>query len=89
MMTKGGHLARTIDPSLVLVQPRKTRHFITERLLMGRKESNKQTKGDPKGHYYYPILTQIMNYFSFTFHSVRFDVCSCQKVNGFIYCLLL
>ena len=30
-------------PSLVLVQPRKTRPFITERLLMGRKESN-QTK---------------------------------------------
>ena len=29
--------------SLVLVQPRMTRPFITERLLMGRKESN-QTK---------------------------------------------
>ena len=29
------------NPSLVLVQPRKTRPFITERLLMGRKESNK------------------------------------------------
>ena len=26
--------------SLVLVQPRKTRPYITERLLMGRKESN-------------------------------------------------
>ena len=38
--------ARHINPSLVLVQPRKTRPFITERLLMGRKESyqtNKQT----------------------------------------------
>ena len=32
--------ARHINPSLVLVQPRKTRPFITERLLMGRKESN-------------------------------------------------
>ena len=30
-------------PSLVLVQPRKTRPFLTEGLLMGRKESN-QTK---------------------------------------------
>ena len=30
-------------PSLVLVEPRKTRPYITERLLMGRKESN-QTK---------------------------------------------
>ena len=34
------HLARHIDPSLVLVQPRKTHPYITERLLMGRKESN-------------------------------------------------
>ena len=35
--------ARHIYPSLVLGQPRKTYPFITERLLMGRKESN-QTK---------------------------------------------
>ena len=34
------HQARHINPSLVLVQPRKTCPFITERLLMGRKESN-------------------------------------------------
>ena len=32
--------ARHINPSLVLVQPRKTRPYVTERLLMGRKESN-------------------------------------------------
>ena len=32
--------ARHIYPSLVLVQPRKTRPCLTERLLMGRKESN-------------------------------------------------
>ena len=36
-------LSKNINPSLVLVQPRKTCPFITERLLMGRKESN-QTK---------------------------------------------
>ena len=36
-------LGNNINPSLVLVQPRKTHPFITERLLMGRKESN-QTK---------------------------------------------
>ena len=36
-------LSKNIDPSLVLVQPRTTRPYITERLLMGRKESN-QTK---------------------------------------------
>ena len=34
-------LSKNINPSLVLVQPKKTRPFITERLLMGRKESNK------------------------------------------------
>ena len=32
-------LSKNIIPSLVLVQPRKTRPFITERLLMGHKES--------------------------------------------------
>ena len=37
------HRRQCINPSLVLVQPRKTRPYITERLLMGRKESN-QTK---------------------------------------------
>ena len=35
-------LSKNIYPSLVLVQPRKIRPFITERLLMGRKESNNQ-----------------------------------------------
>ena len=33
-------LSKNINPSLVLVQPRKTRPFITKRLLMGRKETN-------------------------------------------------
>ena len=36
-------LSKNINPSLVLVQRGKTGPFITERLLMGRKESN-QTK---------------------------------------------
>ena len=35
-------LSKNINPSLVLVQPRKTGPYITERLLMGRKESIKQ-----------------------------------------------
>ena len=38
-----GILEQNINLSFVLVQPRKARPFITERLLMGRKESN-QTK---------------------------------------------
>ena len=33
-------LSKNINPSLVLVHPRKTCPFITERLLMGLKESN-------------------------------------------------
>ena len=37
-------LSKNINPSLVLVQPRKTRPFTTERLLMGRKESNQTNK---------------------------------------------
>ena len=40
-------LGKNIYPSLVLVQPRKTRPFITERLLMGRKESNQTNKTKP------------------------------------------
>ena len=35
-------LSKNINPSLVLAQPRKTRPFKTERLLIGRKESNKK-----------------------------------------------
>ena len=41
-------LSKNINPSLVLVQPRKTRPFMTEKLLMGRKESN-QTKSTTIG----------------------------------------
>ena len=37
-------LSKNINPSLVLVQPRKTCPYITERLLMGRKESNQTNK---------------------------------------------
>ena len=37
-------LSKNSNPSLVLVQPRKTRPFITERLLMGCKESNQTNK---------------------------------------------
>ena len=40
-------LSKNINPSLVLVQPRKTRPFITERLLMGCKESNQTNKKHP------------------------------------------
>ena len=38
-------LSKNINPSLVLVQPRKTHPFITERLLMGCKESKQTNHG--------------------------------------------
>ena len=37
----------TLYPSLALVQPRKIRSYITERLFMGRKESNQTNKNLP------------------------------------------
>ena len=37
-------LSKNINPSLVLVQPRKTCPFITEQLLIGCKESNQTNK---------------------------------------------
>ena len=37
-------LSKNINPSLVLVQPRKTCPFITERVLMGHKDSNQTNK---------------------------------------------
>ena len=37
-------LSKNINPSLVLIQPRKTRIFILERLLMVRKESYQTNK---------------------------------------------
>ena len=37
-------LSKNINPRLVLVQPRKTCPYITERLLMGCKESNQKIK---------------------------------------------
>ena len=40
---------KNINPSLVLVQSRKTRPFITERLLMGCKKSNKKTNKEKYG----------------------------------------
>ena len=46
-------LSKNINPSLELVQPRKTRPYITERLLMERKESKQTNKpyltGTPHG----------------------------------------
>ena len=48
-------LSKNINPSLVLVQLRKTRPFITERLLMGRKESNQTNQ---------PLIQNLANHFN-------------------------
>ena len=40
-------LRKNINPSLVLVQTRKTHPYISERLLMGRKESNQTKTNQP------------------------------------------
>ena len=51
-------LSKNINPSLVMVQSRKTRPFITERLLMRRKESN-QTKTKPMKSIVSLLIVQI------------------------------
>ena len=58
-------LSKNINPSLVLVQPRKTRSYITERLLMGRKESN-QT--DRQSELIYQKKYHILFKFSLKWH---------------------
>ena len=45
-------LSKTNLSLLVLVQPRKTRPRLTERLLMGRKESNQTNKQDSLDNHY-------------------------------------
>ena len=56
-------LSKNINPSLVLVQPRKTRPFITENLLMGRKESNQTNKQHPHTcvQNWYQIIADVKN----------------------------
>ena len=57
-------LSKNINPSLVLVQPRKTRPFITERVLMGCKESNqKKTSG-----FIVKLKKSIKRHFAFFFN---------------------
>ena len=47
------NLIGVIYPSLVLVQPRKTRPCLTERLLMGRKESNQTNFSTKYGIFFF------------------------------------
>ena len=62
-----GPWPRHIYPSLVLVQPRKTRPCLTERLLRGRKESN-QTNKLNSGYFWELMVTLCMQVnFAFIF----------------------
>ena len=72
-----GPWARHIYPSLVLVQPRKTRPCFTERLLMGRKESNKTNN-----------ISRMFEWMGFIFYThlshyitSRSDIMPCFKIN--------
>ena len=69
-LLRRGACARHIYPSLVLVQPRKTRPCLTESLLMGRKESNQQNKS---------ILASIHSVFYVIFHAFH------QVIQKYIY----
>ena len=82
-------LSKNINPSLVLVQPRKTRPFITERLLMGHKESN-QTKTNKSTQLStkYILLTNVKMPTIFgilTFISKINTISERQKANNFFY----
>ena len=52
--------ARYIYPSLVLFQPRKTCPCLTERLLMGRKESNQTNKRARSKLVLTPVFEQLL-----------------------------
>ena len=53
--------ARHINPSLVLVQPMKTGPYITERLFVGRKESNQTNKQKTNKSFIFAFLLLLFN----------------------------
>ena len=63
-------LSKNINPSLVLVQRRKTCPYTTERLLMGRKESN-QTNKIQTSHYDCSLIEDV--HLLFCVHLIIFD----------------
>ena len=68
-------LSKNINPSLVLVQPRNTRPFITDRLIMGRKESNQTNKNGfmtKCSRTVHPLVI----FLSLSLHSVMYVYCS-------------
>ena len=72
-------LSKNIYPSLELVQPRKTRPYITERLLMGRKELN-QTK------FLSAVIFLEINLFEKFFQAYHLSVNQIGSRSGLIFC---
>ena len=76
-------LSKSINPSLVLVQPRMTCPFIIERLLMGGKESNqtKQFKSKSTGCFYICSFT-IIGYdeFESQFPDTKPEICNSSVI---------
>ena len=64
MATALWSLSKNINPSLVLVQPKKTRPDITERLLIGHKESN-QNNTMAHHHFMPPTLKKLNGHIAF------------------------
>ena len=74
-------LSKNINPSLVLVQPKKTSPFIIEILLMGHKESNQthkqminvNEKVHPKGSFLITVVVVVLgSYITFNAFSINY-----------------
>ena len=87
----------TFNPSLVLVQPKKIGPFITERLLMGRKESNQTNKNHVIAHFMYLLgqdtttcldLLYLSLFFKLTY-IYRISIFSCCRADAFIKYIFL
>ena len=79
-------LSKNINPSLVLVQPRKTCPFISERLLMGCKESNQTILKAYYQNFKRNKLTTCLNNTLLKMHViVLFYVFTCEKCAGFMF----
>ena len=91
-------LSKNINPSLVLVQPRKTRPFLTEKLLMGRKKSNQTNKANNASNIFrfdfrndgvcFFVWIYEMEQFKLKVH-VRMCFALISNQSGHLICLLL
>ena len=71
--TRCGPWARHINPSLVLVQPRKTHPYLTERLLIWSKESNQTNKTCSMSHKLVDLTLCMLGNFSCIFSKSCFS----------------